>query len=107
MPDPAATPIDLTLTGQPLAAQGYMLAPVARMAGWEWGSPAQGVVGAFVRLTPTEVHVTAPDGGESTLTLANSNPRAVGGMFAAAALVAIFSSLLILLAQLWGRRKPS
>ncbi len=99
MPDPTTVALDRTLTGQPSTHQGYSLVPIARLTGWEWGAPGQGGVGAFVRLTPAEVRVTAPDGTESTVALTNTEGQAVRGMFGAAGMVAAVSAVVILLAK--------
>ena len=77
-----------TLTGQPTSHQGHSLVPVARLTGWQWGAPGQGGVGAFVRLTPAEVRVTAADGTELTVALTNTDGQAVRGMLGAAGMVA-------------------
>lgn len=104
MPDPATVALDRTLTGQPSSHQGHSLVPIARLTGWEWGAPGQGGVGAFVRLAPAEVRVTAPDGSESTVALTNTDGKAVRAMLGAAGMVAAVSGLIILLAKLWGWR---
>lgn len=107
MPDPTISPLDRNLTGQPIAAQGFTLTPVARLTGWEWGAPGRGGLGVLARLNPTEVRVAAPDGAESTLSLVNSDFQSVRGMFAGAAAIAVVCSLIMLLARLWGWRRAA
>lgn len=107
MPDPTTVALDRTLTGQPSSHQGHSLTPVARLTGWEWGAPGQGGVGAFVRLAPAEVRVTAPDGSESIVALANTSGQAVRGMLGAAGVIAAVSGLIILLAKLWRWRRAA
>lgn len=102
MPDPTAVPLDRTLTGQPVSVNSYTLTAVARLSGWEWGAPNDKGTGVFARLNPTEVRVTAPDGSESTVVLANASAKAVRGMLGAAGIVAAVSAVIILLARLWG-----
>lgn len=104
MPDPASRAIDRNFAGQPSSHQGYTLVPAAQARGWEWGAPNQGGVGAFVRLNPSEVRVTAPDGAVSTVPLPDVTAQAMRGMLTGAAAIAAVSCLLILLARLWGRR---
>lgn len=104
MPDPTTLPLDRTLTGRPTSVQGFSLTPAARLQGWEWGAPGGGGLGAFVRLVPTEVRITAPDGAESTVPLTNTTAHAVRGMLAAAGAIAAVSAVMILLARWWGRR---
>lgn len=105
MADPTFTPIDRLLTGETLFAGDYTLQPTARVRGGRWGAPTLRGQGAYLRLQPTAVRVTDPAGVETTIALTNPGAQALRSMWAGVAAIAGLSSLIMLAARLWRRRR--
>ena len=108
MPEPASKPtkIDQQLAGPQITVGGHTVQPLARLAGQhrENNGPSGGGAGAWVRLTPLEVIVSDPDGAKRHIAVTDPTAQVLQGMAALAALIAIGSAVLILIARLLGRR---
>ena len=95
---------DHLVEGQPIAAAGYQLTPVARLSGWRWLHPNGQAGFAFVHLSPTEVIVQPPDGAEQRLPLTIPTKNALFGMLGGAAALAAVCTAVMVLARLLARR---
>ena len=98
--------IDRTLVGDPIAAGGHMLRPVARAGGWAGGRDGeQGRgFGGWLRIQPLEVRVSDPGGDEYTVSISDPTGDAVRRIVLIGLLVAAVSTLLLLVGLL--RPKP-
>ena len=95
---------DRLVEGQPVAAAGYQLRPVARLSGWHWLHPNGRAGFGFVHLSPTEVVVQPPEGEEQHLALPIPTKNALFGMLGAAAGLAVVCTAIMALARLASRR---
>ncbi len=100
--------IDQELTGEPVAVQGGMLVPVARLQGKVWRGPAEQPAGGHVsfeagyaRLTPVRAIVTGAKGQEQTVTITDPTSEALRGIGSGAASIAGLCLVLIIAARLW------
>jgi len=98
--------IDRVLVGEPIAAGGRMVQPVARAGGWYGqGGDEQGRgFGAWLRVQPLEVRVSDPNGDEYTVSITDATGDAVRRIAMMGMLVAAVSALLLLLGLLRPRR---
>ena len=107
-PDQFVTSVDEELVGEPIQVGAYTLQPLARAQGKVWRSPdgdIQGQAkGVFVQVSPTAVRVTDQDGSENLLVIPPSDNSPFLGMAAGAAVIAVLSILIMLVAQLLSRR---
>jgi len=98
--------IDLILVGEPIAAGGHTLRPVARAGGrYGGGGDEQGKgFGGLLRVQPLEVRVSDPNGDEYTVSITDATGDAVRRIALMGLLVAGVSTLLLLLGLLRPRR---
>lgn len=94
--------IDRVVVGDPIAAGGRTLLPVARAGGWHGGGGnEQGKgAGALLRVQPVEVRVTEPGGEEYVIPITDPTADAMRQMAAIGLVVAAVSILLMLVGLL-------
>jgi hypothetical protein len=94
--------IDRVLVGEPIAAGGHTLQPVARAGGWFGGDQGAqgGGFGGWLRIKPLEVRVSGPGGEETTVTVTDPTRDAVRRMALVAVVVAAVSGLFLLVGLL-------
>ena len=102
----AAARVDRVLYGEPLQVDGYELQTQARLTGWAGGMEADGNGGggAWLKLTPTALHVRDQDGSETTVAISDPQAAAMRGMAVPAALVAGLSVAAMIVVRLWRAR---
>lgn len=102
----AATRVDRVFYGEPVQVGGYELQTQARLTGWAGGMEADGNGGggAWLKLTPTALHVRDNDGSETTVSISDPQAAALRGMAVPAAIVAGLSVVLMIVARLWRAR---
>jgi hypothetical protein len=98
--------IDRILVGDPIAAGGYTIRPVARAGGrYGGGHGEEGRgFGAWLRVRPLEVRVSDPGGAEHTVSITDPTGDAVRRIAVMALVVAAVSALLLLVGLLRPRR---
>jgi hypothetical protein len=94
--------IDRILVGDPIAAGGRTLEPVARAGGWYGGGDGEQGRGfaAWLRVQPLEVRVCDPDGAEHTVYISDPTGQAIRQIALFGLLVSAVSMALLLLAGL-------
>jgi hypothetical protein len=94
--------IDRILLGDPIAAGGYTVEPVARAGGWYGGGDGeQGRgFGAVLKIRPLEVRVSDSTGVEHTVPITDPTGDAVRQIALVGMLVAAVSTMLLLVAGL-------
>jgi hypothetical protein len=94
--------IDRILAGDPIAAGGHTLQPVARAGGWAGGGEGeQGRgFGGWLRIQPLEVRVSGPGGEDYTVSVTDPTRDAVRRIALMGLLVAAVSTLLLLVGRL-------
>jgi hypothetical protein len=94
--------IDRILVGDPIAAGGHTLRPVARAGGsYGGGEGEQGRgVWAWLRIQPLEVRVSDPGGEEYTVSVTDPTREAARRMAILGFVVAAVSGLLLLVSLL-------
>jgi hypothetical protein len=96
-----ATPgskIDRILVGDPIAAGGQTLHPVARVGGWlgaQKGEQGKGL-GGLLWIQPLEVRVSGPGGEKTTVFVTDPTGEAARRMALLGLVVAVVSGLLLL-----------
>lgn len=100
------TNVDRTLTGEAIQVGGYSVQPVARLTGRTAGAANEsgGGGGAWLRLTPKEVHVSRAGGAETVVAIADPQRAALHGMAVQAAATAVAGVALLVVARLWRAR---
>jgi hypothetical protein len=98
--------IDRVLVGEPIAAGGHTVQPVARAGGWYGqGGDEQGKgFGGLLRVQPLEVRVSDPNGDEYTVFVTDATSDAIRRIALMGLLVAAVSALIMLLGLLRPRR---
>jgi hypothetical protein len=98
--------IDRVFVGEPIAAGGYTLQPVARAGGWYGqGGDEQGRgFGVLLRVQPLEVRVSDPNGDEYTVSITDATGDTIRRIAMLGMLVMAVSALLVLLGLLRPRR---
>lgn len=101
-----AARVDRVLYGEPVQVGGYELQTQARLTGWAGGmeTDGNGGGGAWLKLTPTALHVRDHDGGEKTVPITDPQAAALRGMAVPAAIVAALSVVLMIVVRLWRAR---
>jgi hypothetical protein len=96
--------IDQVLVGDPIAAGGRTLLPIARAGGWYGGGGnEQGRgAGALLRVRPVEVRVTDPGGDEYAIPITDPTADAVRQI----ALIGLVVTAVSLLLMLVGLLRP-
>lgn len=86
------------LVGRPTGVGGRKIRPVARVKGRQMtgGDGKSRRAGAWLRITPVEVVVREDDGSEHVVPIVDATREAMRGIFAVSALVALVSSVIIL-----------
>jgi len=100
------TKIDQQLAGPQITVGGQTVQPIARLTGQrsENTGPSGSGGTVWARLTPVEVVVSGPGGAEQHIAVANPTAQALRQMAFFAAMIAVASTVLILIARLLGRR---
>jgi len=96
---PIRAKIERQLTGESIRVGERTIQPVARVTGWHgWGgSETGGGAGAWLRITPIEVHVRESDGNEHRVPVTDSTREAMRGIVWSALLIAAVCWLLMLI----------
>jgi hypothetical protein len=96
--------LDWELVGEPIAAGGRTIQPVARLSGWAGGHMSEqgGGAGAWVRVRPVEVVVREADGTESRVPIVDAEQAAIRGMVVPALAVAGICTAIIAGKMLFG-----
>lgn len=100
------TKMDQQLVGPQVTVGGQTVQPIARLTGQrtENSGPSGSGGTVWARLTPLEVVVSGPGGAEQHIAVANPTAQALRQMAVFAAMIAVGSTVMILIARLLGRR---